>query len=1537
LSIQLQLRKGNSLSHSTFTGALAEITVDTNKKTVVVHDGATAGGFPLALKTDISNISGNISSLTTTSISEGNNLYFTNARVYSNVTQLGYITSSSLTGYATTANLNLKANITDLTTSNVTEGINLYFTNTRVYSNVVSIGYATNSNVALKANITDLNTSNITEGSNLYFTNARVYSNVTQLGYITSSSLSGYATNSQLNDYATNSNVALKANVADLNTSNITEGSNLYFTNARVYSNVTQLGYITSSSLTGYATNSQLNDYATNSNVALKANVADLNTSNITEGSNLYFTNARSREAISVAGAGSYNNSTGIITITGGVTSVNGQVGAVVLSTANIAESGNLYFTNARVYSNVTQLGYITSSSLTGYATNSQLSSYATTSYVSNEVANLINSAPATLDTLRELAEALGNDASFSTTITNSLALKANSSDLTTANVVENTNLYFTNTRVYSNVTQLGYITSSSLTGYATNSQLNDYATIASLALKANTADLTTANVVENTNLYFTNARVYSNVTQLGYITSSSLSGYATNSQLNDYATNSNVALKANVADLTTANVIEVNNLYFTNTRVYSNVTQLGYITSSSLTGYATNSQLNDYATTANLNLKANIVDLTTANMVENTNLYFSNTRVYSNVIQLGYITSSSLSGYATNSQLNDYATIASLALKANITDLTTANVIENTNLYYTNARVYSNVISLGYATNSNVALKANITDLTTANVVENTNLYFSNTRVYSNVTQLGYITSSSLTGYATNSQLNDYATNSNVALKANITDLTTANVIENTNLYFTNARVYSNVISLGYATNSNVALKANVADLNTSNITEGSNLYFSNTRVYSNVISLGYATNSNVALKANVADLNTSNITEGSNLYFTNARAILAVYPAVTQLIVTTPVFNYNIDQYSGDNPTIYVTAGETISFDLNQGSSHPFAIRVSNGGSNYNTGLTHVATDGTISTGSSAQGKTSGKLFWKVPYSLAGSTYVYQCTNHSSMVGNIVIQKPASTLSTLDIPENTNLYYTNTRVYSNVTQLGYITSSSLSGYATNSQLNDYATTANLNLKANIVDLTTANVIEVNNLYFTNARSRTSILASNGINYNSSTGEITSGLSLQLVDTSNTATVSVANVNTIQFDSDSGFDVIDRANGIAKVQMNSTFKTWNVYGQANLVATGLDTINIIAGNYVTISTNATSSPQQIRFDTTLTAGNNITIDANGRINASVSGGSSSNTTTTLSIPSKRYVYFPTNNQTSFSGSDYFGNTLSLSTPSTVLVFYNGVVLTPGINYSSNASHIVLTSSADSNSVLTIFESGVSAGANVADLTTANVVELTNLYFTNARSREAISVAGAGSYNNSTGIITITGGVTSVNGQVGAVSLSSANIAESGNLYFTNARVVAALTAGQSITIDANGRINSTATSSGTSTITDYQVFYGNNVSLNLSETVSDAKTILVTIDGLVQIPITDYTVSGSVLTWVNSPPANSTIEVKYFGLSGGASTGFSLSTLNSFPSGDYGNVAVNSIDPFGIAIFDIYNCMDPLGSITTEDLGILT
>jgi hypothetical protein len=46
MATQLRLRRGNTTQSNAFTGALAEVVVDTDKNVIVVHDGSTPGGWP---------------------------------------------------------------------------------------------------------------------------------------------------------------------------------------------------------------------------------------------------------------------------------------------------------------------------------------------------------------------------------------------------------------------------------------------------------------------------------------------------------------------------------------------------------------------------------------------------------------------------------------------------------------------------------------------------------------------------------------------------------------------------------------------------------------------------------------------------------------------------------------------------------------------------------------------------------------------------------------------------------------------------------------------------------------------------------------------------------------------------------------------------------------------------------------------------------------------------------------------------------------------------------------------------------------------------------------------------------------------------------------------------------------------------------------------------------------------------------------------------------------------------------------------------
>jgi hypothetical protein len=75
-------------------------------------------------------------------------------------------------------------------------------------------------------------------------------------------------------------------------------------------------------------------------------------------------------------------------------------------TTSDISEGTNLYYTDARV------LAYLGANN------------YATQSYVGTQIANLIDSAPGTLDTLNELAAALGDDPNFATTVATSIGTK---------------------------------------------------------------------------------------------------------------------------------------------------------------------------------------------------------------------------------------------------------------------------------------------------------------------------------------------------------------------------------------------------------------------------------------------------------------------------------------------------------------------------------------------------------------------------------------------------------------------------------------------------------------------------------------------------------------------------------------------------------------------------------------------------------------------------------------------------------------------------------------------------------------------------------------------------------------------------------------------------------------------------------------------------------------------------------------------------------------------------------------------------------
>lgn len=166
MATQVQIRRGTTAGHSSFTGAVAELTFDTDLKTIRAHDGSTAGGIVLARASDINTAVSNLIDSAPGALNTLNEL-------------AAAINNDNNFAATVVTQLNTKAAVSSLTTANVTEISNLYFTQGRARESISASGSINYSNTSGIISFTQGNTDTIVEGvSNFYFTEARVTSSV---------------------------------------------------------------------------------------------------------------------------------------------------------------------------------------------------------------------------------------------------------------------------------------------------------------------------------------------------------------------------------------------------------------------------------------------------------------------------------------------------------------------------------------------------------------------------------------------------------------------------------------------------------------------------------------------------------------------------------------------------------------------------------------------------------------------------------------------------------------------------------------------------------------------------------------------------------------------------------------------------------------------------------------------------------------------------------------------------------------------------------------------------------------------------------------------------------------------------------------------------------------------------------------------------------------------------------------------------------------------------------------------------------------
>lgn len=185
-------------------------------------------------------------------------------------------------------------------------------------------------------------TTDLSEGTNLYYTEVRVSANINVSANTTK--LLGIEAGAEVN---TVDSVNGFTGVVVLTTTNINEGTNLYYTDVRVSANTDVSANTTK--LLGIEAGAEVN---TVDSVNTQTGAVVLSTTNISEGTNLYYTEVRVSANINVSA-----NTTKLLGIESGaevntVDSVAGKTGIVTLDTDDVIEASNLYYTEARVTAN---------------------------------------------------------------------------------------------------------------------------------------------------------------------------------------------------------------------------------------------------------------------------------------------------------------------------------------------------------------------------------------------------------------------------------------------------------------------------------------------------------------------------------------------------------------------------------------------------------------------------------------------------------------------------------------------------------------------------------------------------------------------------------------------------------------------------------------------------------------------------------------------------------------------------------------------------------------------------------------------------------------------------------------------------------------------------------------------------------------------------------------------------------------------------------------------------------------------------------
>ena len=832
-----------------------------------------------------------------------------------------------------------------------------------------------------------------------------------------------------------------------------------------------------------------------------------------------------------------------------------------------------------------------------------------------------------------------------------------------------------------------------------------------------------TNSITEGTNnLYYTNARVNAQV-------------------------ESNLRLKANVVDLTTANVGELNNLYYTNARVVSNV--IAYLAANPAISTYGNANVGAFLTTytgniagGNLVLTGGIIDnvgVLSISTTSNSNIELSaagNGRII--LDGQAWPHTDGVNGYVlqTNGTGNLFwAVAASSFANANVGaflttytgNISAGNVIANTIISPT--ATAATITSTG---NLNITA-AEAINLTTPNVLVSGNVVANN--FISTGSGSGEVTSTSNLLLSASGNLNltssNVFVNGNLVLRGGLTGLTltTSSIAEGSNLYYTNARVLSNIVA--------------ALPTYTGNIAAGNLILTGGIIDNVGVLSISTTGNSNIELAANgtgriILDGQAWPDTDGVNGYVLQTNGTGNLFWGVSAGSFSNANVGAFLTTYTGN-----ISAGNVIANSFVSPTATS-ATLTSTGNLNITAaGTVNLTTSNVIASGNIiantfiSVGAGSGEVTSTSNLLLSGAGNLNLTAPNVFVNGNLVLRGGLTglTLTTSSIAEGSNLYYTNARVYSNV--IGVLSS--------------YALTANLN---------TANVNEnaaSGNLYYNNARVYSNVVAA----LTTYTGNIAAGnlvLTGGIIDNVGVLTISTTSNSNIELSAAGNGRIIldgqawphtDGVNGYS-LQTNGT---GNLFWAAPTASSSFANANVAA--FLTTYTG------------NISAGNVL---ANTILSPSATSGTL-NSTGNLNIIAQNNTINLTASNVLASGNIIANTFIATGTGSAELSTSSNLLLSATGNLNLSGGNIFVNSPITFRGTVT----GIaSASVTQANLTTANVAELAssgNLYYTNARVYSNV-IAALPTYtgNIAAGNLILTGGIVDNVGVLTITTTGNSNI-----------------------------------------------------------------------------------------------------------------------------------------------------------------------